>query len=135
MSRYVYIKEKNITLISDLFLCKRQEEKIENWEIIQAFIDWIVYDEVIETDIIWDVCFENWKIIKLEESIEYKKYLEQQAEEEKQRIVEKKTQILNELWSLKNQKDWLLLIDENTDEIDVKILTLKDEYKNLQEIL
>jgi hypothetical protein len=43
----------------------------------------------------------------------------------------KKTSLLKEIWELKQIKDWVLLVWEDTTEIDKKIQELKKEYNNL----
>ena len=46
-------------------------------------------------------------------------------------IENQKTTILKQLWELKQIKDWLELVWEDTTEIDLKITELKTEYKSL----
>ena len=43
----------------------------------------------------------------------------------------KKKEILRQLWELKQIKDWLELVWEDTTEIDLKITELKEKYKSL----
>lgn len=95
--KYCYIKQGDLVCTSDVLIEKRQDEILEtveeksiwdDWKekttiktiAVKPFVDGMVYDEVIETDIIWDVVFQDWKIIKLEDSIEYQKQKEAQEE-------------------------------------------------------
>ena len=43
----------------------------------------------------------------------------------------KKQEILKELWSLKQIKDWIELVGDDTKEIETKIQELINEYKTL----
>lgn len=99
--KYCYIKQGNLVCTSDVLIEKRQDEILEtieetsiwvDWKeektiktiVVKPFVDGMVYDEVIETEIIGDVVFENWNIIKLEDSIEYKEQKEAQENLSKQ---------------------------------------------------
>jgi hypothetical protein len=64
---------------------------------------------------------ETWEFQETPESIEYKKQI----------LQSKKTSLLKEMWELKQIKDWVLLVWEDTTEIDKKIQELKKEYNNL----
>ena len=61
--------------------------------------------------------FENWQIIEINI--------------EKQKLEAKKQEILKQLWQLKEIKEGLIIMDEDTTEIDLKIEELKKEYKSL----
>lgn len=65
---------------------------------------------------------ETWELEETQESKEYEDKI----------LKDKKTSILKELWELKQIKDWVLLVWEDTTEIDKKIQELKQEINNLK---
>ena len=69
-------------------------------------------------------CYYNIQTGELEES-------EASIEFEKQILENKKTSLLKELWQLKQIKDWMTEVWEDTTEITVKINGLISEYKNI----
>jgi hypothetical protein len=103
------------------------------------------FDEVIELQNDYDYknnySYENWKIIEklkpeFDEEIIKQKEIERKELEEKEKIEQKEARkkvILVELWILKNEKDWMELIWEDTTEIDLKIKELKAEFISLKE--
>lgn len=54
MSRYVYIKDDAISLISDILLPQK----------VDSESDGLVYDSVIETDICGELCYEDGEIVE-----------------------------------------------------------------------
>lgn len=60
----------------------------------------------------------DWNFVKWQRAIEF----------EKEKNIKRKIEIIDQLWHLKSQKDWLLILWENTKEIDEKIEKLKQEY-------
>jgi hypothetical protein len=107
---YYLIKDWKISWSSELPLSSQWYETIQKdftQEEIEKLNSWYLYI--------------NWEIVEWPEVKEF----------EKQKLEAKKQEILKELWSLKQIKDWLELVWEDTTEIDLKIEELKKEYKSL----
>jgi hypothetical protein len=64
------------------------------------------------------------------DSLVWYKFIQEEMTDEE--ILEnKKISLLKEIWELKQIKDWMGLVWEDTTEIDKKIQELKKEYNNL----
>lgn len=67
---------------------------------------------------------------KNKDSLVWYEFIQEEMTDEE--ILEKqKTSLLKEIWELKQIKDWMGLVWEDTTEIDKKIQELKKEYNNL----
>ena len=109
---YYIIKDWKITNWSSDYLSS------ENWTTIQKDF---TQEELEKIEAWYSYNIETWEFQETPESIEF----------EKQLIENKKKEILKQLWELKQIKDWLELVLEDTTEIDLKITELKTEYKSL----
>ena len=77
-----------------------------------------------------DYIYIDWKIIeKIKPEFDEENIKQKEIEQKEFR----KKVILVELWVLKNEKDWLELMEEDTTEIDLKIEELKKEFISLKE--
>lgn len=63
----------------------------------------------------------DWQIVKWNDAIQF----------ELNEIENKKTSLLKEIWELKQIKDWMELVWDDTTETTEKINTLISEYKSL----
>jgi len=93
-------------------------------EDVQKLVDW--YDFEIKKGKVNIYQWEKWQA-------KQEQILEQQAEQEKIAKEQRKKQILSELWVLSVQLEWAKMV-EDTDkikELEISILSLKDEYKNI----
>ena len=103
---------------------------IKNWEIVGSSDNYLTWD--------WETVFAEftdeqldliskqydfiaWEFVKGDRAIAYEKAM----------VEKRKQEIIMELWSLKQQKDWLTLLGESTKEVDAKITALTTEYKTL----
>ena len=106
---------------------------IKDWVMINYSINYIAQSnaETIEIDFTDEEIellnkqydFIDWEFVKWEKAIAF---------EIEQKEARKKV-ILVELWILKNEKDWMELMWEDTTEIDLKIEELKKEFISLKE--
>lgn len=103
---------------------------IKNWEIVWSSDHYLTWDgETILADFTDEQLdfiskkydFIAWEFVKWDRAIAY----------EKEMIEARKQAIIMELWSLKQEKDGLTLLGEDTKEVDAKITALKTEYKTL----
>lgn len=112
-----------------------EEQEYTETVVIQPLIEWMVYDEVIETDIEWRVCFENWEIVAWEESEEKAqedaKSLSELQEKEAELKKTRPGEIKKQLWELIIQKNWMIELWEDTTEVEAMIEALKLEYAAL----
>lgn len=83
----------------------------------------MLFDEIIkwDFDLSKNYKFENWKIIENTEIVKQKEMTVEEIKEE----------ILKQLWELKQIKDWLELVWEDTIEIETNIEELKQQYNNI----
>lgn len=162
---YCYIKDGRLVTTSPQFIPKRQEEITENilktekveetytddegkentrtvereyieTVVTQQFMDWLVYDEVLETELEGRVCYENGKIIAWEESEEKSKEDDEESKRTEAELEESKkgrpSEIIELLGKLTAQKSGMKALGEDTSEIDATMSALKEEYKNLK---
>lgn len=102
--------------------------KIENNRVINSSninLDWTYIELDIseeEVDLLnkW-YDYIDWQVVKWDNAIQF----------ELNEIENKKTSLLKEIWELKQIKDWMELVWDDTTEITVKINTLISEYKSL----
>lgn len=90
----------------------------ENWITIEKYF---TSEELEKINKWYSYNIETWEFEESPESIEY----------EKQVLENKKTSLLKEIWELKQIKDWMELVWDDTTEITVKINDLISEYKSL----
>jgi len=79
-------------------------------------------EEIVLINLWYDYDIKTWTFSKWERAIEL------ETEQKMKRIPE----ILEEMWRLKQQKEWLEMMDENTADIDARIIELKKEYISIK---
>ncbi len=150
---FAYIKDGILVVTSDSLIKKLQLEQSEiqtvskdifddDGELVSVeysdelvvtvpFEDGMAYDEVIETEIEWRICYENGEIVPWEDSEEKKAEDKKTSEQIKAQEIVRVAELKKRIGELAIAKAAAIELDENADDISQELNSLKEEYQSL----